>query len=891
MAITRTYSVGKNNTVRRLDNHLLPWVDVSPTGNSWEIHDVMTDPNNPDKVIVVGEALNGVGLGEYGIKVSGNAGSSWLTPVLNNPNNEIIPTAWYELWYVDPLIIWIVGFDGAIAKSIDGAVSFTMMPRVNNVPIGASGSPLGNNAYTAAIHAISADVAVVLESRNSSTINPYCKVWKTINGGFSWQLQNGGSILTTVGAGVIGYGEGVWISDDKSTIIAATSGSQNVSTNFGATFTSILPEPTRSGRHLTWYPSYGAPDFFRHLGGETQQVIESTDTGATFTLLRPLTPTNVTIRGGHFYSNWNGYYIEGRTIFWTTDGAVTGTISEIVPGADDHIMNAIWTGTTPTIYKLTDCTGAQSDKYSATALLGPMVGLIVNVTEANGEISETTCWEVEEFEPPGYVFLYNITGVTSFTDCISCLPVPVTADDVCWDLISCNGSCDDLLSVTGLTFLDPPLPGSLHIVNGDSTCIYELYPIRQAMFTNINTQPLSLPGSYFQQGNDNFTMEVSSLIYNGVEQVVTPFTYLLTIVNYEVVECVGLNCTVITTLNTTENCVNNTQEFMNTVFTSLNLPMEAYSDDPEHCGLDCGGPGSGLKFIPICAQMFRVQYRDGDTFAITFSWTGTTSGLTSNLLEVQTGNLSVESNLVTGNIIETCNADVYCVSVNPPPVQSIEAWDGDCTVPVFPPPLSPVVLGEPCVIKPRLGEPGFATKHCDPKKVVAIKTSYADSVFALFKRLRYGIETCCEYDLDKIDIKNMLLDLGDIYDPDLCVPGQPVPNGCCLQPCNVKAMLMLAPVSCPAPTNMVVTFEIPIQCIAPTNQIVTLVLAKNCLNVMISGNAKFPGSFEGTDCAGNLVSYTNIQTFDTIGPICIDLDLPTVEVLVSVIILQGPCTE
>jgi hypothetical protein len=36
-------------------------------------------------------------------------------------------------------------------------------------------------------------------------------------------------------------------------------------------------------------------------------------------------------------------------------------------------------------------------------------------------------------------------------------------------------------------------------------------------------------------------------------------------------------------------------------------------------------------------------------------------------------------------------------------------------------------------------------------------------------------------------------------------------------------MLMLAPVSCPAPTNMVVTLEIPIQCIAPTNQIVTLV--------------------------------------------------------------------
>jgi hypothetical protein len=875
MAITRTYSVGQNSKARRLDNHTLPWVDVSPTGDTWEIYDVMTDPNSSDKVTIVGEVLGGVGT-EYGIKVSTNAGSSWLTPVLNNPNNEIIPTAWYELWYVDSNIIWIVGFDGAIAKSIDGAVSFTMMPQVNDIPIGASGIPLGNDAYTAAIHAINADVAVIVESRGLIVNTTVSKVWKTVNGGFSWQLQNGGLVLTTIGAGVIGYGEGVWISDDKSTIIAATSGSQNVSTDFGATFTSIPLEPMRSGRHLTWYPSYGDPDFFRHLGGEQQQVIESTDTGTTFILKRPLTPDSTVIRGGHFYSDYNGYYIEGKTIFWTTDGAVTGTISDIVLNTEK--MNAVWTTAGSTIYRLIDCTGAQADIYSTSSLLAPVVGSVVTITGIFEPDILATCWQVEItfFLAPQ---LSLIGSVTSFDNCISCLPEP--ADDICWDLISCNGSCDDLLSVTGLTFLNPPIAGSLYTINGDFDCIYELYPIRQAMFINYQTDILSDPNGAFQLGTDDITIEISSIIYNNVEQVVTPFTYLLTPVNYEVVECTGLNCVTVQP-NTTENCVDNTQLFLNNVLTSLDLPIEAYSDDPEHCGFDCGGPKNNPDEVG-CKEMFRLQYRDGDTFTITFI-TANNSGTNTLLLEVQTGNLSLQTNLNNGTIVETCNADVYCPPVSQPLIQSIDFWDGDC-IPATPP-IQPEI-GEACETKPRLGEPGFATKHCDPKKVVAIKTSYADSVFALFKRLRYGIETCCEYDLDKIDIKNMLLDLGDIYDPDLCIPGQPVPNGCCLQPCNVSTMLTLQVVPCPEPINVAVVLEIPVQCIAPTNPIVTI-LAKNCLNVIISGNDKTPGSFQGTDCSGNSVVYTGIDITDTIGPICIDFDLPTIEIKVSVI-TQGLC--
>jgi len=85
------------------------------------------------------------------------------------------------------------------------------------------------------------------------------------------------------------------------------------------------------------------------------------------------------------------------------------------------------------------------------------------------------------------------------------------------------------------------------------------------------------------------------------------------------------------------------------------------------------------------------------------------------------------------------------------------------TEPPAPPP------PEACEVTPRLGEPGFSVRNCDPKTVIKIKSKFADSIYALFKRMRYGIETCCEFDLDKIDIKHQLLELGEMNDPDACV--------------------------------------------------------------------------------------------------------------------------
>jgi len=58
---TTTYHVGNAGYIRKLINNTTPWSDVSfsfLSGSTPPIyHDVMTDPNDGDKVFVVGQAL------------------------------------------------------------------------------------------------------------------------------------------------------------------------------------------------------------------------------------------------------------------------------------------------------------------------------------------------------------------------------------------------------------------------------------------------------------------------------------------------------------------------------------------------------------------------------------------------------------------------------------------------------------------------------------------------------------------------------------------------------------------------------------------------------------------------------------------------------------------
>ena len=75
----KTYHVGTNGYVKRLDNLSGSWIDVSVPGYIATpvivLYDVMTDPNDPTKVFVVGD-YNGTS----SIWKSSNSGSSWSSP-------------------------------------------------------------------------------------------------------------------------------------------------------------------------------------------------------------------------------------------------------------------------------------------------------------------------------------------------------------------------------------------------------------------------------------------------------------------------------------------------------------------------------------------------------------------------------------------------------------------------------------------------------------------------------------------------------------------------------------------------------------------------------------------------------------------------------------------
>jgi len=794
----RTYAVGEKSAVIRRDDHAGSFIDVSPPiiTSRWTILDVMSNPDNVDHVIAVGQCIDVTGASINGVIISYDAGVNWSCPLFTSGLLDAVNTTFHEVWFVDANVVWITGTNGYILKSLDGGLSFTKYDMFTPVDPAAV-------TFTTAIHAISDQVAVVAGTPTFNTTGNGLYIWKTIDGGFTWNQLNTGIGSTPIGwtlpggpgggTPVTGPADGVWIRDDEQVIIIGAKYGQAVSYNGGTSFQTADPgnlEMTRSGFHLTWYPSYGDPTNHRHVGGAPKNVFKSIDNGVNWTNDRSDAVT--VIRGAHFYTELDGYYVTGGAVLQTNDGAISGVGISIppVPAGVSLIFNAVWTGYSPTIYQIVDCSGIYDPVYSTDPLLSAFVGQTI---EYNNGIDESPiCSFVEIYTGPTPIEVLDLLPEpigNAYVNCAACLDdgiddgidpdpdpfnPPTAPGDVCYDLISCNGECDDLEGISGISFPATLMPGDLYYINGDITCIYGVYPMRQTFYYNLETNNLY---NDIVIGGGDYTIGVTSLLYNGVEQVTTPFSYLINPVTYQVVQVTGYIATIVPA-GTTENCVDNTQSFLNSVFDSLSLPLEAYSDDPAHCACDLSRPGAGQK----CGQMFRIQYRDGNIFVITFTITSSTGVNKVFELRVDPGNISVLSDVTTPGAetaVQMCNKNVYCPPVKQPTITSIDPWLGDCPVPIVYP---PVIVEEPCDIIPRLGEPGFSTLNCDPKTVIKNKTLFSNSVWALVKRMRYGITTCCEYDLDKIDIKNELLELGEIYDPTLCVNTTPVIDPCAPEP-------------------------------------------------------------------------------------------------------------
>ena len=857
MAGTRTYAVGNGGTVVRLDAHIGPWINITPVflnSNETTWYDVMTDPLDSDKVTIVGDNnLGGIG---SGILVSTDAGANWNIPGGNWNTGD--PILLKELWYADSNVIWAVGINGKVVQSLDAGLTFNFVARVD----------VSLDSQTAAIHAIDAFTAIVGGGPQTGFSATRAYAWLTTDGGLSWNILNGGLSLSAINPfNPVGGVGGIWISDDLiPRIVVSTWNTQNISTDGGLTFTSLPVEMVESGQHLTWFPAHDPnPATMRHTGGLLNQVNESLDNGATWNITR--NGDAIEILAAQFYTITDGYYTVSTDIFSTSDGAVTGVLSYSEPSGNP--FQAVWTGNTPgtppdpcPCYLITDCNDPLNTILITTdcTIDTPYNPLLPNVTyqfTVPGAQDIPGCWTAEVADCAGGI-PQEVVVSAAWQDCIECLNPLVP--NVCFDLeVVCDGPCDDIFAINGFDFtpfigqnitIQPPLT--------DPECWYTPYALRQAVFIALPQSAgggynLSWPFGAFQQGTDDLTISIPSFILNGVEQIQgSPPTNLVTPANIQFVNCQNMTCTNVP-LNFAGGLTGyaNMVDFINTVFSSLGiLYMQAFNNSFDNCPITIIKP----------RETFRLQYRDGDTFTLQVTLSNIGQGVQTFTLQVSAGNITTNFNVADPTTeFPTCNDNIWCLTDPADSPQILGATVmGDC-------PVTPIDLGEACEIVPRLGEPGFSTKNCDPKKVIDVKCKFADSVYAQFKRARYGIDTCCEYDLDKIDIKNQLIDLGELYDPELCVSGTPLPDDCCLQPCNAVAELFInLAVPCPAPTGPVITdLTIPSPPFAACNE----------MEFSIAPAFGIISSIAGVGCCGTPFNIS-IQPGQLAPTLCVDANEP-----------------
>lgn len=406
---TRTYTVGDLSGVRRLDNLTLPWQDVSISTffglqGTLVLFDVETDPNDGDKVFVVGQGTTLENV--FGIYYSPDAGVTWQIPGGSYQGNIFNSTQlqWNEVHVHDSSNIYVAGKTGYLAISNDGGATFNLATQVPPTLLAVGQNPAVYDLYS--VDFCDPLIGVVGSAQN---------VILTIDGGVTWSITNGGNPI--VGTHQIGNVVGIHYAADQQTIVACGNTAVFRSTNGGATWTQVYTWAQNNGLHMTWIS-----DSELWIFGNGGEKAKSTDGGVTWTVITAYNVASPAQRAGHFYFNQNGFYSENAGILATNNGATTGTLSETSP----YGVFAVWTNYDPPVcYVLQDCSGVAAPILANNDLSG-IVGSVVQIQGSEN------CWTVLEGQScQGSV---TVTITATYENCDSCNP------PTCYQITECTGA-------------------------------------------------------------------------------------------------------------------------------------------------------------------------------------------------------------------------------------------------------------------------------------------------------------------------------------------------------------------------------------------------------------------------------------------------------------------
>lgn len=436
MLTVRTYYVGLSKDqptgpagglVKRMNNLTGVWTNVSlplslPNANV-DLFDVETDPNNGDKVFVVGKAsyVNGY----FGIYVSTNGGLNWIIPGGNY--QTIIGTnlvQWNEVTVVDSNTIYVAGSKGYICKSIDGGLTFNLCTSAPMLPSSYLGSSVVQDCWS--IHFITPLAGVVGMQNN---------FMMTSDGGVTWNPCCGGNGIEQSSPGFPNPGRIYGIHVDVTSQIVVCTG-QNIiarTTNAGTSFSIVYTWASNNGTHLTW-----ETDLRLWAMGIKGERIRSIDGGITWTILNAYSLAGPSHLAAHFYLIDDGFISANTTLLATTDGGLTGLVSDNIP----NTITAVWTNyINRNCYLLTDCDGV-IPPFIVDNDLGGVIGGTVQVCFRGPDGLVTChCFTVSAVDSCNEAVTVAVSA--SFPSCADCKS--------CYILTDCTDSNNIIVTADNLT--------------------------------------------------------------------------------------------------------------------------------------------------------------------------------------------------------------------------------------------------------------------------------------------------------------------------------------------------------------------------------------------------------------------------------------------------------